>query len=71
MKKFRIPAVLYIAKDEYGRLEATVSSFKAKAVIKINQKPGPLGGGTPEEYLANLRRRALQAYKDGVTEIDA
>lgn len=71
MAAFRIPSRLHIGRDVYGRLEATESNYESIATITINYREGVLGGCTAEEYLANLRRRALEAYRNGQTEIDA
>ena len=71
MAVFKIPTMLHIGRDMYGRLEASESNYEALATIRINQREGVLGGCTAEEYLANLRRRALEAYRNGLSEIDA
>ena len=78
MKTFKIPGSLCIAKDEYGRLEAFEDdelwgqTVKARIIIKMHD--GVLGdgsAGTPEEYLGQLRRRAINAYKRGDEVIEA
>lgn len=67
---FKIPGVLHIGRDEFGRLEATESNYQSLATIKVNWAPDRVIGGTPDEVIVMLRRRALEAYRDGKTEID-
>jgi hypothetical protein len=70
-KKFTVPAKLYIGKDSFGRLEATDDDYGKLATIKVNQHNGVLGACDVDSYLANLRNKALRAYRDGITEIEA
>jgi len=75
MQKFNIPAKLFVQKDEFGRLQAYTQQEVAGnplAKIKVNRPDnGTLGAVTGDQYIANLRKKAVDAYKKGQTEIDA